>query len=370
MLTKNLVSVRVGRKRIHPNYLDPEEERYLDLAKKLISFFQSQIGRRKREIEEDLPFVHGNQFPPLLTKGIIKILWDLCIFQEIESFSPMEARLELFRLSSQAWQEGKWQGKKLLETFAAQRELSLQTVQENLYCDLKEETVLKEFPAISPRDLICRYNTALAQGILIHSRKLEVHFEGSRAELRLLFRYLKFFRLLYQLKNLGEGRFSMILEGPAHLFHQSTKYGLQMANFFLALLKLTHFKITAEVLWGKNKKPKDFEVSTSKYFKSHLKDPNYWTPPELVAFYQGFLQLDSSWQIQENREVLELSSQFVRIPDFIFLLKERKLNKEDAPPPKSLKKYFLEVFGYWNLRSFRAILPKLDESPLLLALPE
>lgn len=66
-----------------------------------------------------------------------------------------------------------------------------------IYADLPENERLTGIKKIFPSELLERYNTSLVQSLLLFSSELEAEIvEEDPAELRRLFKYLKFFRLL------------------------------------------------------------------------------------------------------------------------------------------------------------------------------
>lgn len=358
MLTKELLRVRTGKRRVLPQFIDSNSPALLELAENLIEVFYRSLGEKREEIEEQLRIYHEGSRDFLIVRGLMKLLMDRCDFASPEEIDPPALRHQLFEEAAQRRREGKFRREEILAKIGAELKLKEETLLENLYSDLKSQQRLIKFKGTTPLQLLQRYNTALAQGILLQALSLEVEVEGSPPEYRQLFRYMKFFRLLYTLHPQPSGRYKIVLDGPMTLFQSSTKYGLQMANFLLALLKMPYFFLKAEVIWGKQKKKKEFELDSSSGLKSSLRDPNYWMPEEFQTFVERFQKLDTPWTIEENPDILHLGPKQVLIPDYKFLRRD------------TYQKAYLEIFGYWKPRGVLKCLSHLKDQNLILALSE
>ena len=358
VLTKELLRVRVGKRRVSPRYIDTESPALQELAENLIEVFYQSLGERRDEIEEKLRIYHEGALDFLLARGLMKLLMDRCDFASPEEVDPQALRHQLFEEAARRRKEGTFHRGEILSKVVAELNLKEEILLENLYSDLKGHQRLIKFKGTTPVKLLERYNTAQAQGVLLQALSLEVEVEGSPPEYRQLFRYMKFFRLLYTLHPLPSGRYKIVLDGPLTLFQSSTKYGLQMANFMLALLKMPYFSLKAEVVWGKVKKKKEFELDSSSGLKSSLPDPNHWMPEEFQTFVERFEKLDSPWTIQENPDILNLGPKEVLIPDYKFFRRDTG------------QKAYLEIFGYWKPRGVVKYLNHLKDHNLVLALSE
>lgn len=136
----------------------------------------------------------------------------------------------------------------MLESAAPRYQLEAETLREALYADLPENHLLTALPDFTPDQLVDRYNLAQAQGLLYSALclRLTAH-RNVPGEYRRLFQHLKFHGLMYAVEgNLDDG-YQIYVDGPASLFKQTRKYGLQMALFLPALLRVSRWEIEAVV---------------------------------------------------------------------------------------------------------------------------
>jgi predicted nuclease of restriction endonuclease-like RecB superfamily len=95
-----------------------------------------------------------------------------------------------------------------------------------------------------------RYNLAQAQGLLYSALYLRLTAHRNvPGEYRRLFQHLKFHGLMYAVEGHLDDGYQIYVDGPASLFKQTRKYGLQMAMFLPALLRVSRWEMEA-VLHG------------------------------------------------------------------------------------------------------------------------
>jgi len=109
------------------------------------------------------------------------------------------------------------------------------------------------------------------------------------------------------------------VDGPASLLKQSTKYGLQLATFFPAvLLQECMWRLEATVLWGtKRKLKKSLSLDSGLGLVSHYRDQGGYETQTQAWFVSRFEELDSDWQLSAG-EPIDLGSQRLLIPDLTF----------------------------------------------------
>ena len=90
--------------------------------------------------------------------------------------------------------------------------------------------------------------------------------------LRQLFRYVKFHQLMHLARRDGPW-LEITLDGPASLFKQSTRYGMELATFFPAiLLQECPWELQATVLWTKAKHRKTLTLTHEDGLVGHYAD--------------------------------------------------------------------------------------------------
>lgn len=337
MLTLDLVKTTYRNKTIHPSYIDTKDQHLLDIAQTLIMLFQENIGKRREIIQNQLQEFIGSSSELLQYKGLAHLIEDRCVFSTDDSINAIELREAVFVLSSQMHAKGIFKKETVLEKIGLQFGISPQKVEESLFLDLKQNEILEKFEAMTPEFLLKRYNTALAQAILYKAVSLEIDIhEKEIYRYRQLFRAIKFFRLLYSITGTAEEGFQIILDGPMSLFHDSVKYGIQLALFLPALLLCNHWELKAPLKWHKDpKKTAFFYLSSKQKLFSHYANNGMYQPPEIIAFQERFNSLHSEWEINADCSFLNIG-QDICIPDYTFI------------NCKNNTIVYLEIFGFWR----------------------
>jgi predicted nuclease of restriction endonuclease-like RecB superfamily len=223
----------------------------------------------------------------------------------------------------------------VLSEVAQELDLTAEQVAEGLYADLTQEQRLMSCKAGDGAWLLQRYNVALVQALLLKATSVRVRlWEPSSPRLRQLFRYVKFNELIYQAKR-QEGRLDLTLDGPTSLFKMSTRYGLQLANFFPALLlQDCRWAMEATVLWTKGRHKKRLEVRSEDGLVSHYQDRGAYKTRMQQWFEQRFADLDTPWTLDERTKPIDLGGRAVVLPDY-----RLKKNSRVA---------YLEIIGFWR----------------------
>ena len=135
-------------------------------------------------------------------------------------------RSKLFALSGELLRSGRYQ-----ELVDFQNALPVPDGMD-IYGDLPENDIVDKFKDISGRGVLELYNMAQVQGLLMRARELEITFRNpDTVKLRNIFKYLKFCRLLAEIKR-DKGVVTLKVSGPLALLSDNRKYGLQLAVFF------------------------------------------------------------------------------------------------------------------------------------------
>ena len=366
MLTSDLLQVKVSKKGITPKYIEPDNAETLALAATLIGIFESSLGRPRRELHQGLEAYLGTGTAFLLHRGLSKLLEDRCEFETQAELEPAILRRHVFEAAAEAYREesaGRLDRLAVLERVAASLEGQLSTVENierSLWADLKEEQILAQFKRCSPEWLVDRYNVALAQAVLLRAVRLKIHIAGETPQrYREIFRSLKFHRLLYRVEERSAEGCRLVLDGPLSLFKSSNRYGLQMASFLPALLHASGWELEAEVLWGKKRVSKRFQLSSQDGLRSHTVSKGQWRPDEIEWFEGQFAKLGSEWRLSTEAEVVDLGKQGVLIPDYSFRWGDTDLVAH------------LEILGFWRrgaVQSRLKVLRELGPAHLILAI--
>ena len=361
MLPTNLIRVRHARSRLAPQYLDPSEETWRDIAEQLLDLFRGQAGNSRGELEEELEALIGNHPGQIVFQGLAKILEGRCEFEVVAGHPPEEIRDKVFLAAANMRKSGAFDRATVLAQVGAELTLTAEAVEQGLYADLKSEQRLIKFEDMTVTRLLERYNVALAQSIVMRSTGMTATVRNETpARFRQLFRSIKFHRLVCEAEQPSPGTTVLKLDGPLSLFSATQKYGVQLANFLPTLLQCRDFDLRADVRWGAQKKEKIFVLTSSDGLVSHLPDYASYTPPELQMFIELFRKKVPDWEIEEEGDVIPLGRGWWA-PDFRLIHKPSK------------RFVYLEVLGFWRRGSAESHLKRLRQhvkEPFLLAVSD
>lgn len=350
MLTLDLVRARVKENKIIPQYINPDNEQWLAFASTLIQLYQEHQNKPRGMLEEALETLFGQSPDILIYRGLAKLLEDRCSFEVSFLKEPSEIRQVVFQIASQFHQKRQFQHTQVLQEVSQQLGIPIHEIPQIMYADLRQHHILQEFKLISPENLLNRYNTGLVQALLLRAQSLQITiYESNPLRYRQLFRAIKFYRLLYQIIHKKTQEFQITLDGPMSLFLACQKYGLQMAMFLPVLLLCERWCLIAQLHW---KRPKEvyLEINNTNRLYSHYPDHGVYQPPELLQFKSRFQDLQTTWEISDDCDLLEIGSQ-IFIPDYIFLHKIEKCV------------VYLEIFGFWHIASLKKRLMDLEKTP-------
>lgn len=372
MLVGKQVRVRFGRDRITPVYLDATDAGWRDVAETLLTLFRGQEGRTRGTLDEDIKEAFGDAPGQLVHQGLAKLLEDRCEFDVVSGRPPEELREAVFRAAVEhrhrpaaegALVAPPFQREEVLTEVARAFEMSVEAVDQGLFADLKSEQRLVRFKDTTAEKLLHRYNVALAQSVLLRATGVDIEIRGETpARLRQIFRQIKFHRLVCDVKPQGKKSVHLHLDGPLSLFSATQKYGLQLALFLPVLLHCKDFSLSAEVLWGPQRKRRTFALSAKDALVTHDADRGSYVPPELTMFAELFSKRIADWELKEETDVHMLGGgSFFWVPDF------RLVHRESG------KSVLLEVLGFWRKSSAEQHLKRLREhatEPFLLAVSD
>jgi predicted nuclease of restriction endonuclease-like RecB superfamily len=361
MLTGSLVRVRFVRNRIVPVYADVNHAANFALAEQLLEIFKGQEWHSRGEIEAEITAAFGDAPLSFLQQGLAKLLEDRCEFEVVAGHPPEQLRESVFRAAEIARAAGPFDRAAVLGAVAADLKMTPEEVDGSLFADLKSEQRMAKFEPITPDRLLQRYNVALAQSVLLKAVGVEIDIRGEPpAQLRRLFRLIKFHRLVCDVASRGPNSYHLKLDGPLSLFTATQKYGLQLALFLPAVLSCCDWELQAELRWGAERKPKVFHLSPADRLVSHLAEHGTYVPPELAMFAEQFRKKAVGWRLHDEPAILPLGPGFW-VPDF---------RLEHMASGKSI---YLEVLGFWRKSSAELHLKRLRQhakAPFLVAVSD
>jgi predicted nuclease of restriction endonuclease-like RecB superfamily len=370
MLTTDLVRARVVRGEVRPAYVDASDKALIELADTLIGLFKAHVGKPRGALEDSLAELIGEDTDFLLHRGLAKLLEDRSEFVTDCPVDPVEFRRRVFERAALHHPVSREPGNPVhpttrtavLTAVGAELGLTPEQSERALYADLSREQILKSFEPIAASALLHRYNLALAQTVLLRAASLELELApGDPQQYRQLFRFIKFFRLLYSAKGTGTQGYTITLDGPASLFHSSAKYGLQMAEFLPAILLCDGWSLRAELLWGKERKRLIFSLAAGSGLRTYYQDRGVYVTDEEAHFVKRFAEVAKGWRLDKRPEIYDLDGRGVLVPDFVIV------NERDG------REALLEIVGYWRkgyLEARGALLAEHGPKNLILAISQ
>lgn len=360
MLTGDLIQVKIDKKRLHPRLVDPDAPELQELAADVLDVFHEAraSGGTRGEITTALQEMGAERVDHKLLRGLGKVLLDRCDFETVAPLDPVELRAHVFQhaavtgpLHRHAGPLGHRTARDVFEDVARELDTTAEAVAAALYADLKDEQTLvkytgpEESSPDAPAELLHRYNVELVRALLLRATQLTLKLaEPEPARLRQLFRYIKFFQLMYRARLARDPSTGAVqgvileLDGPQSLLVKSTKYGMNLATFFPAvLLQPTPWRIEAEVLWGRKRKlRKELVLNHTLGLRSHYRDRGGWTPQAVTWFRERWDELDTrGWTVHPG-ELVDLGNQEPLVPDLSFRHEETG------------RVGHLDVVGYWR----------------------
>lgn len=370
MLTSDLVRVWVRKGRVEPMYLDTLSADALERAAALIELFEEGLGagwergRLDESVEEKVG--HGTDF--LLWRGLAKLLYDRSEFEVRAVCDPAELRRAVFeRAAAMNYQFLGSESEArtaVLEAVAGELGVDAGGIAGSLYADLEARQVMVAFKSLTPSALLERYNVALAQAVLFRATRLVITLEAVDSNrLRYLFSAMKFHGLMHSARRTTKkktlGSYEVVIDGPASLFKQNRKYGLQMATFLPALLNLEGWQLRAELQEDPKNRGVELLLSSETGLKSHYKMRGQWVSKEEKRFEERFATVETDWKLKRQGTALDLTDNEVIVADYVLTSPEGQ-------------QVYVEIVGFWRLAYLERRLAMLKslKKPLVLVVSE
>ena len=392
MLTRDLLIFRKYKDTVRPGFIDTKQAELQTLAAELLDIFRHGLGERRGDLEEAIDARTNAHSKPRVAKGLAKLLMDRAEFEEADE-SVAAARREAFARAAAVLREQVQEDTSLegyLELVAASLAEDEQTagpldqVRARLYNDLTANRRLVRHRAYSPLDLLHRYNLALVQGLVLHSRGLTVTaLEPELLALRQVLRRLKFSRLVAEVRREGE-HWVLQVEGPGAILDMQKKYGLQLATFVTAVPLLKAFRLDA-VIELPRRGPLKLALSNKDPLVTIERAGLGHVPPEIEQVKQGFD--DERWVLDLSPELRHVGTTGMCVPDFSLRpgagdgepskkagkkktkktgkkkTKKKTKKKASAAPLKNLPTIAVELFHRWHRHALARRLDELERFP-------
>jgi predicted nuclease of restriction endonuclease-like RecB superfamily len=326
MLTKDLLRYKIQSGQIYPQFVDPNDNKLLAISAQLISVFEESPDKKRSTLLEASKHVIDSTSGTLVVKrGLEKLLLDRTKFDTTPNEGLIAFRQKLFTDTSQLLSQEQFQNyadyqRKVLQI--VENESSLPEdgeLGDRLYADLPSGQRVLSFRTLSPEHGLHRYNTAQVQGLLLHCNSLTLKLTDSMtAELRQLFKYLRFNQLLSTIrkeKTENEDLFQITVDGPLNLFFKTKRYGMNLAKFFVAVLHQSKWELTAEIQF-RNKRSSRLCLDESCGIKPISQQFLAYIPEDIQLFQEMLRNKTDDWQIRPGSQFLPLAGDFYCFPDY------------------------------------------------------
>jgi predicted nuclease of restriction endonuclease-like RecB superfamily len=364
-----------------PSYLSAKDRpRLLPLVQALLATFQGTVGEPKATLDEAVLAIEHGPRDRLVFLGLKKLCEDRLALTEGSDLVPADVRAVVFALAADAHRSSAgFDRGVVLEQAAARLGLDPLRIDGALFADLREAQIVSAFDPVEPDALLDSYNLSVAQAILLRATRLVVSSPApaprppasalragasssqpphsppaSGAERwRTVFRSLRFHGLLHRVER-SDRQTTVIIDGPFSLFDSVQRYGLRMGLFLRTALKLEDATITAEVLWGKERTPARYDVTSSKDLLASVRglaEPELGPRPELDVLVEAFSALGSAWAVERCEELFVARDGAVVAPDLVF-------RKAGVVP------VYLELFGFWSRAAVFTRVAQLEQGGL------
>ena len=347
MLPSDLLFSYKRGAQVYPRFLRREQQIW---AEQVLNLIREHQHRSRGELQAALRALEGDSPDYRIVRGFAHLALNAAEFTlATGELEPETLRRDVFTLAAERGGYGETQAREVLEAIAPRYQLEAETLREALYADLPENHLLTALPDFAPEQLVDRYNLAQAQGLLYSALclRLTAH-RNVPGEYRRLFQHLKFHGLMYAVEgNLDDG-YQIYVDGPASLFKQTRKYGLQMAIFLPALLRVSRWEMEAVL------RRDDRDISYQLDSQSPLK-PLTAAPPAYDSlleehFARRWEKLDTPWTLEREVEIVDLKGT-VFVPDFA-------LRHPDG------RVAHVEIMGFWHPDYLRRKLDKLRRAAM------
>ena len=346
MLTKDLLRYKIQSGKIYPQFVKPTDEKLLSVADQLITVFEKSSDKtRSTLLAASKEVIDSSASPLIIKRGFEKLLLDRTDFDTSPNEALITFRHRLFTetsrlLSQEQFKDYSAYQQKVLEAVESESLTDASVADQNalgeqLYADLPSCQPILSFKTLSPEHLLHRYNTAQVQGLLLHCNSLTLNLTDSMtAELRQLFKYLRFHQLLCTIQR-GDGSedthqqehdeqkdktenqnvYRITVDGPLNLFYKTKRYGMNLANFFVAVLHQPKWELIAEIQM-RNKRPLRLYLNETSGIKPISQQFLAYIPEDIAHFQAMLANKTDEWQINPGSQFLPLPGDAYCFPDY------------------------------------------------------
>lgn len=347
MLPSDLLFSHQRGGQIYPHFLRPEQRIW---SERVLTVIQEHQHRTRGELQAALRALEGDSPDYRIVRGFAHLALNAAEFVlATGELEPEALRQELFTLAAERGRYGETQAQEVLESVAPRYQLETETLREALYADLPENHLLAALPDFTPERLVDRYNLAQAQGLLYSALHLRLTAHRNvPGEYRRLFQHLKFHGLMYAVEGHLDDGYQIYVDGPASLFKQTRKYGLQMAVFLPALLRVSRWEM--EAVLQRDEREIRYRLDSQSPLKPLTPPPPAYDSLLEERFVHRWEKLETPWTLEREVEIVDLKGT-VFVPDFALRHPDGRIAH-------------VEIMGFWHPDYLRRKLDKLRRAAM------
>jgi len=322
-------------------------QRAVQIASDTCAIARAHVGGSREALLQALKAVHCEPRDKRMAVGLQKLVVDRCTFLEATEIDPEKLRACVFALATKARHaEAPFSREAVLAEASKQLAISAEDIERFLFSDLPGAHILHAAQLPSAETLVELWQDAQLQAVALRAVQLVAQIElGPAADVRQLFRTLKFHQLLFSLQPVKTGSYQLTIDGPFSLFESVTRYGLRLALAIPHITSCSKWAIEADIRWGKERTPLKFHA-TGASRKTSPAQPATKTQealpaesshplPLLIMRLQEILE-SSAWSVSEAQQILDVPGFGTCMPDLRF---ENK---------KTGAVVLFEMLGFWS----------------------
>ncbi len=358
MIPSGLLRVKVAQRALLPSFVDLSKPSIVAAATEVVQRF-ADAAREERPLGEVMAEIDAwcaDRRDHRMVRGLVHLVRQRCTLLEAPEVDPIALRRAAFALAAERGPlaltpgpMGRPTAETILAEVGAPHGLSGEDARIALFGDLESQRPVLASAVDDPTWLLNRYNVSLVQGVLQQATSVVLTLrEASGPRLKQLFRWIKFYQLLFEAEaNRRERTLTVRLDGPMSLFRASTRYGRQLAQFFPALLLQDGpWSLHAEILWTKARHRKTLDLDQEARLVSHYRDTGAYHTRAQQHFVARFTETVTHWSLDEGAKPVTLGPRTVLFPDFTCTDGAREVH--------------LEVWGHWRREAVEQRLEALD----------
>lgn len=360
MLTADLLRARIYKGVVKPTYLRGKNANAQDYAEQLCALYAGAEGWSRAKMADALEEIVGDATDFLLARGLAKLLDDRCTWASPAAYPPQELRAALYDAAFRrnALKEGALKSQRrsrteVLQEVGALLDLSPTAIESSMFADHRDAEELVAYKAITPEELLKRYDMSLAQAVLLRAQRVELKVERATGpQLRQLIHALKFRQLLFQIERTGgegtsgtrskkgakggaTGDWVLTIDGPLSILQRSTRYGLQLAMLLPVLVHFKRWSLRAQVRWPKHEELLGFELDHRTGLQATGRLRGAWISEEQKLLEERIAKHKTAWEIDPSATLIPLGKRDLFAP-------EMTLKHPDG------RRVYVEILGTWR----------------------